>query len=278
MSLKFKNLNKESKDVQEFLYKHTGIYLDTISKQSMIKNRLSSLCGELCFKDATNVEDILQIAASNANAMQLFINAFTTNKTDFFREIIHFQDLIDRALPELFRNQFKVKIYCSASSTGEEPYSIAASSRYVQDFLNATCNVEITASDIDTSVLQVAKNGIYEFDKNIKFPNWFQLDKYFNKLGNHKIQAKDELKNMIRFMQLNLFDHKYPFQPNEFDIIFCRNVLIYFTTKDQERILAQLFKHLKIGGTLYIGHAEEPLGLKSKLERLGNKTYIKVKH
>lgn len=108
------------------------------------------------------------------------------------------------------------------------------------------------------------------------------MDKYFDTLqvfanGTKTIRAKSTLKKMIKFFQLNLHDTTYPFRQDEFDIIFCRNVLIYFQPKEQEAILQRLLRTLKPNGTLYIGHADDILGLKDKVERLGNKTYIKIR-
>ena len=108
------------------------------------------------------------------------------------------------------------------------------------------------------------------------------MEKYFETIGENpngtlQIRAKQELKSILKFQNLNLFDEKYPFNKNDFDIIFCRNILIYFKIEDQEKILKHLFTHLKMGGVLYLGHAEDLLGLKDKVERLGNKTYIKIK-
>lgn len=276
------DVSKSFKHIQEYLYSITGIYLDNNSKQTMVKNRLDSLRQNQIFSQASNINDIITIAMRSPQAKQLFINAFTTNKTDFFRENIHFQDMLDRALPQLFQTQFSTKIYCVASSTGEEPYSIAATALYAQETCKSSSEVMIYASDIDTDVLQVAKEGIFNFNPQLNIPEWFCMEKYFhilqnNSNGTKQIQAKKEIKNIIKFLPLNLFDSTYPFAKNEFDIIFCRNVLIYFKVEDQEKILKHLFYHLKIGGAFYIGHAEDLIGLKDKVERLGNKTYIKIK-
>lgn len=275
------DINKAFREIQAYLYKITGIHLDN-SKQTMVRNRLDTLRQYHVFDRITSASELIDLTNKNAQAKQLFINAFTTNQTDFFREKVHFQDMLDRVLPALFKNQFNIKIYCVASSTGEEPYSIAATVLYAREIYNSSCQVEIYASDIDTKVLQEAKDGIFTLNPNLNLPGWVQMDKYFDTLqilpnGSKKIRAKNELKNMIKFFTLNLFETSYPFHQNEFDIIFCRNVLIYFKPPDQEAILGRLFKHLKMYGTLYIGHAEDVLGLKDKIERLGNKTYVKTR-
>lgn len=268
--------------IQSYLYELTGIHLENNSKQTMMKNRLDSLTRNPIFSHAQSVQDILDIASQNTQARQLFINAFTTNKTDFFREKVHFQDMLDRAMPQLFNSHFRIKIYCAASSTGEEPYSIAATALYAKEIYRSSSDIEIIATDIDTKVLQLAKDGIFTFNPKLHLPNWVNMEKYFDTIaenpnGTLQIQAKPELKSMLKFQNLNLFDEKYPFGKNDFDIIFCRNILIYFKIADQEKILHKLFALLKMGGTFYLGHAEDLLGLKDKVERLGNKTYIKIK-
>ena len=273
---------KSFRKIQSYLYELTGIHLENNSKQTMMKNRLDSLTRNPIFSHAQSVQDILDIASQNAQARQLFINAFTTNKTDFFREKVHFQDMLDRAMPQLFNSHFRIKIYCAASSTGEEPYSIAATALYAKEIYRSSSDIEIIATDIDTKVLQLAKEGIFTFNPKLHLPNWVNMEKYFDTIaqnpnGTLQIQAKPELKSMLKFQNLNLFDEKYPFGKNDFDIIFCRNILIYFKIADQEKILHKLFAHLKMGGTFYLGHAEDLLGLKDKVERLGNKTYIKIK-
>lgn len=273
---------KSFRKIQSYLYELTGIHLENNSKQTMMKNRLDSLTRNPIFSHAQSVQDILDIASQNTQARQLFINAFTTNKTDFFREKVHFQDMLDRAMPQLFNSHFRIKIYCAASSTGEEPYSIAATALYAKEIYRSSSDIEIIATDIDTKVLQLAKDGIFTFNPKLHLPNWVNMEKYFDTIaqnpnGTLQIQAKPELKSMLKFQNLNLFDEKYPFGKNDFDIIFCRNILIYFKIADQEKILHKLFALLKMGGTFYLGHAEDLLGLKDKVERLGNKTYIKIK-
>ena len=273
---------KSFRKIQSYLYELTGIHLENNSKQTMMKNRLDSLTRNPIFSHAQSVQDILDIASQNTQARQLFINAFTTNKTDFFREKVHFQDMLDRAMPQLFNSHFRIKIYCAASSTGEEPYSIATTALYAKEIYRSSSDIEIIATDIDTKVLQLAKEGIFTFNPKLHLPNWVNMEKYFDTIaenpnGTLQIQAKPELKSMLKFQNLNLFDEKYPFGKNDFDIIFCRNILIYFKIADQEKILHKLFALLKMGGTFYLGHAEDLLGLKDKVERLGNKTYIKIK-
>lgn len=263
--------------VKSILYSLTGITL-TENKDIMINNRLDKLKRNT--KYTGNIEDLLDLIEEGKYTTE-FINTFTTNKTHFFREDFHFVDLKDRVLPEFIKNRQSINMYCSAASTGEEPYSMAITVKEVDPSLQAN----IMATDIDTDVLQQAANGIYRFQKSSKeFPEWIKPQKYFkrriqkNLVGDEiLIKANDDLKKMITFAQMNLNDEQYPFEKNHFDVVFCRNVLIYFSVEDQNKILKKLFSLLKIGGTLYIGHSENPHDLINYSRRVGQNIFVKIK-
>jgi chemotaxis protein methyltransferase CheR len=172
-------------------------------------------------------------------------------------------------------------MYCSAASTGEEPYSMAMTVKECDPYMKAN----IIATDIDTEVLQQAANGIYRFQKSSKeFPEWIKPQKYFKRRiqkglagDDILIKVNDDLKQMITFGQMYLNDATYPFAEHQFDVVFCRNVLIYFSVEDQNAILKKLFKHLKIGGTLYIGHSENPHDLIHYVKRVGQNIFVKIR-
>jgi chemotaxis protein methyltransferase CheR len=259
-------------DVKKILYDLTGITLTT-NKDLMINNRLEKLLRNTDYK--YDIQTLIN-KIKQGDFTTEFINTFTTNKTHFFREEFHFIDLKNRVLA----NQDNIKILCSAASTGEEPYSIAMTLK--ESKYNTTSSV--IATDIDTAVLQSAANGIYKFQKSSKeFPSWLNIKKYFKKkdikgISNDiLIKANNDIKNLITFAQMNLNDITYPFEDNEFDVIFCRNVLIYFSLEDQKIILKKLFRHLKIGGTLYLGHSESPQNLINYCDKLGQNIFIKQK-
>jgi chemotaxis protein methyltransferase CheR len=181
------------------------------------------------------------------------------------------------------KNNKEIKIYCSASSTGEESYSIAMTLLQTQKDLHiSTANISLLSTDIDTDVLAKAKDGIYLYEptKNT-IPDWIPIQNYFkrrvtqDKPNSFLIKAKDEIKRIMKFDTMNLSSSHYPFDDNEFDVIFCRNVLIYFTMDDQNSILKKLFKKLKLGGTLYLGHSENPLDLYPFVTRVGHNAFIK---
>ncbi|MGB1227100.1 MAG: CheR family methyltransferase [Poseidonibacter sp.] len=267
--------------VKKLLYGLTGITLAD-NKDIMISNRIEKLKRHSNFNG--DIMELLQLIEEGSYVTE-FINSFTTNKTHFFREDFHFLDLKNRALPQLAKSGEKISMYCSASSTGEEPYSMVMTLLEAQEELGRTLNASVIATDIDTNVLQYAANGVYRYSKSSKeFPSWIKPPKYFKRrvqknLSGEEIliKVKDELKKMLSFQVMNLNDSSYPFSKNQFDIIFCRNVLIYFSSEDQNKILKKLFSHLKIGGTLYLGHSENPQDLVDYVTRVGQNIFIKEK-
>jgi chemotaxis protein methyltransferase CheR len=249
--------------VKKLLYSLTGITLAD-NKDIMISNRIDKLKRNCNYNG--DIVDLLK-SIEQGNHLTEFIN------------------LKDRLLPVFANSGDKIQMYCSASSTGEEPYSMAMSVFEARNELNKNISASIIATDIDTSVLEYAANGIYRFSKSSKeFPSWIKPQKYFKRrvqknLAGEEVLIKvnDELKKMIIFQVMNLNDNSYPFSNNQFDVIFCRNVLIYFSSEDQNKILKKLFKHLKIGGTLYLGHSENPQDLVHYVKRVGQNIFVKEK-
>jgi chemotaxis protein methyltransferase CheR len=261
-------------------YAHSGIALGA-NKDVMISNRLDKL------KRSLNHDDIDAIlsAIERGEHLETFISALTTNKTNFFRESFHFDDLKDRVVKQAIETNQGLKIYCSAASTGEEPYSILMSVEHSKEqYGNPNLNYSLIATDIDLDVLKHASDGIYEWNKNADdFPEWIKPTHFFkrkehpSKEKDYLIKVKENLMRKVRFDHMNLMSSAYPFKQEEFDVVFCRNVLIYFNQDDQNAILKKLFKTLKVGGTLYLGHSESPLGLSPYVERYGQNIFVKTK-
>lgn len=262
---------------RNLIYELAGINLQQ-NKDSIIKNRLDKLvrdCAIINFNDFFN-------NVKTGLFRQEFINAFTTNKTDFFREIFHFRDMMDRILPKRIHDGSPIKVYCSASSSGEEPYSIASTLLWAKEIYRSSTPVSVLASDIDTNMLKAVQSGEYIVDIRLNpLPKWIDLHLFFNieKISEYEVslKAKANVKSILTLKQLNLFSKQYLLPKNEYDIIFCRNVLIYFKIEDQQEILRKLFELLKIGGTLYLGHSESILDLASKVDRLGQNIFVKRK-
>lgn len=265
---------------RQLAYTHTGITLGA-NKDVMIANRLDKLKRNL---DHHDIDTILTSIERGEN-IETFISALTTNKTNFFRESFHFDDLKERVVKQAIEKGSGLKIYCSATSTGEEPYSILMTIEQAkEEYRGSMLNYSLIATDIDKDVLEHASQGIYEWEKNADdFPDWVKPSDYFKrrshpkKDGDYLIKVKDTLRRKVVFDTMNLMSPVYPFKNDEFDVIFCRNVLIYFNQDDQNSILKKLFRSLKIGGTLYIGHSENALELNPYLERCGQNIFIKTK-
>jgi len=271
---------KQLDRTRKLAYTHTGIILAQ-NKDIMIANRLDKL------KRLVSCDDIDEVLISieKGQNLNVFISSFTTNKTNFFRESFHFEDLQNRVAKEAIEMSKNLKIYCSAASTGEEPYSILMTLQEAKErFESVFFNYSLLATDIDRQVLQHATDGVYEWDKNFNdFPSWLNPSKHFKRRehptrdGDYLIKIKESISKNVKFQHMNLMSPKYPFQSAEFDVVFCRNVLIYFNQQDQNSILKKLFATLRVGGTLYLGHSESPLDLSSCVERCGQNIFIKTK-
>lgn len=265
---------------RQLAYLHSGIALSD-NKDIMIGNRLDKLKRAL---QQENVDTVLT-AIEKGDHIEAFISAFTTNKTHFFREDFHFEDLRYRVVKQAIDNGKGLKIYCSAASTGEEPYSILMTLENSKQLYTAPyLNYSLLATDIDTNVLAHCGRGIYEWNKiEGDFPDWIKPSEYFmrrthpEKDGEYLVKIKEALGRKVKFEQFNLMSNPYPFKSSEFDVVFCRNVLIYFNQDDQNSILKKLFATLRIGGTLYLGHSESPLALAPYVERCGQNIFIKMK-
>ncbi|MDC8444574.1 MAG: chemotaxis protein CheR [Nitrosomonas sp.] len=236
--------------VKKLIYNRAGISLSP-SKQNMVYSRLAKRLRANGYSSFKHYLDSLE--SPDSHEWEAFTNALTTNLTSFFREQHHFPILERHA--EQRRNAGKIHLWCSASSTGEEPYSMAIS--MAQAFNTLTPPVHILATDLDTHVLAKAKAGIYSIEKLEKLPKE-KLRKFFLKgKGIHAGYAmvRPELRNMVTFRQLNLLDNGWPVR-GPFDAIFCRNVMIYFDKQTQYKILQKFAPLLAPNGLLFAGHSE----------------------
>lgn len=236
--------------IKKLIYKHAGISLSS-SKQNMVYSRLARRLRANGLNSFSEYLNFLE--RGNPEEWEAFTNALTTNLTAFFREQHHFPILEKHV--EQRKNQKKIQLWCSASSTGEEPYSMAMA--MVQAFKTLTPPVHILATDLDTNVLAKAQLGIYSLDKLEKIPKE-KLRQFFLKgKGHHagSARVRPELRNMITFRQLNLLDESWPIR-GPFDAIFCRNVMIYFDKPTQYQILKKFVPLLAPDGLLFAGHSE----------------------
>lgn len=204
-----------------------------------------------------------------------FLNACTTNVTELFREPHHFEMLTSRALPEALRRsrERKIRIWSAGCSTGEEPYSIAISLQ--EAGLVNGYDVKVLATDIDSDVLAHAERGVYNADKVSKLKP--AQRRYFQRGVAEKsnmARVRPDLKSLIRFRQLNLMG-EWPMS-GRFDVIFCRNVVIYFDTPTRERLVRRFASLLHPGGYLFMGHSESLTGgSTTELQPCGKTAYRK---
>ena len=235
--------------IRQLIHKEAGIALNP-SKKDMVYGRLVRRIRELKLPTFAAYIDFLQSLAGKREFEQ-FVNALTTNLTFFFREEHHFQML--SAHLKTLAGKGEVAIWCAAASSGEEPYSIAMSA--LEAFpLGSKPPIHIIATDLDTSMLEVGRKGIYSEDKIAKLPAGY-AGKYFDKLPDGSYQAKSTLRDMIQFSRLNLIDSNWGMR-KQFDAIFCRNVMIYFDRDTQFAVLKKFHPLIKPHGLLFVGHSE----------------------
>jgi len=241
--------NADFDHVQNLIYQRAGISLHD-GKHAMVYSRLSRRLretGHQSFK-----EYLSWLESTDGPEWQEFINALTTNLTSFFREQHHFDILADHLKAKSASTPWK--IWCSAASTGEEPYSIAMTAC---DVLGSQRGFELTASDIDSKVLATAAQGTYRLE-SMKGVDSGRLQRYFLRgKGENSglVRVKVELRQAIDFQIVNLISDDWPFR-EQFDVVFCRNVMIYFDAVTQRQVLERIHRVMKPGGLLFVGHAE----------------------
>ena len=204
-----------------------------------------------------------------------FINAITTNLTSFFRESHHFDYLADSVVPNLCQRQNKINVWSAGCSTGEEPYSIAMT--LLENILPGK-SASILATDLDSNVVAKASSGIYPANRIDGIPQ-HKVKKWFKK-GRRKqegyVKVSPDLRKIIEFNQLNLMN-SWP-MTEKFDIIFCRNVVIYFSKETQKVLFDRYAELLVDGGHLFIGHSENIFKVSDRFDRIGpNSVYHKIK-
>ena len=235
--------------VQALIYKRAGISLHD-GKHAMVYSRLSRRLrdtGYQSFKDY-----LAWLESTDGPEWQECINALTTNLTSFFRERHHFEIFADLLKSKPATPHWRV--WCSAASTGEEPYSIVMTAL---DALGPRANFSLMASDIDSKVLATASNGVYRLE-SLKGVDAQQTQKYFLRgkgANSGMVRVKPELRQKIEFLMVNLIRDDWPFK-EPFDAVFCRNVMIYFDAQTQRSVLERIHRVMKPGALLFVGHAE----------------------
>lgn len=246
--------DKDFKFICQYVYNVAGIVLND-SKRQMVYRRLTRIVRD---RGINSFHEYCRLLKKNPEEEEdYFINAITTNLTSFFRENHHFEYLANVELPRLVEQNSneRIRIWSSACSTGEEPYSIAITLHKALKQYIGRWNIKVLATDIDSNVLAKAKLGVFH-DKDDLLS---QRDKecYFKKgtgKNKDKVKANEKLNALLTFKQLNLLND-WPME-GLFDVIFCRNVVIYFDKSTQQELFLRYYEQLKPGGLLILGHSE----------------------
>ncbi len=257
----------------ELIYEKAGIKLGE-GKQSLVDARLGKRMRKLGIKSFRDYLHLVEQDNSGDELVEL-LDAISTNTTHFFRESSHFERL--RTLLQTWEaaGQKRFRIWCAASSTGEEPYTIAMT---VREALRDVQDVRILATDISTKVLRLASQGVYTRQQVSSIPAAL-VSKYFQRHQTHHLDephfaANDELRSLLTFARLNLATPPYAMK-GPFDVIMCRNVMIYFDNVIRAGLLAQCERLLRPGGYLIVGHAESLSGMLTSLQRIEPSVYAK---
>lgn len=262
------------------IFKLAGIRLSD-SKTALVYSRVSRLLRQYHFKDFDEYCSCL--SQGDPQIEHDFINAITTNYTAFMREAHHFEYLKNVILPMIIKRNTqskRLRIWSAGCSTGEEPYSI---SLILHDFLPELkeWDVKILATDIDSEVLEIAKRGIYKDNDITQLPDYYskRINQYFTMSADSKSgTVREQLKKFVHFKQFNLMcNDDWPMQ-GPFDIIFCRNVIIYFDREAQNYIIDHLTHLLSQNGFLILGHSESVHSLnQNKLKYVDRTIYQRIK-
>jgi len=235
--------------IQSLIYQRAGINLHD-GKHAMVYSRLSRRLRETGHASFHDYLGWLQ--NHDGPEWQEFVNALTTNLTSFFREHHHFEILAKYLKTRSVTGGWR--IWCNAASTGEEPYSIAMT---VMESLQARTAFQLVASDIDSKVLASAEKGVYRLE-SLKNVGEERLQRFFLRgtgANEGMVRVKPELRQAVQFVNVNLIKDGWPFQ-EPFDVVFCRNVMIYFDGTTQRQVLQRIHRTMKPGGLLFAGHSE----------------------
>lgn len=258
--------------IRRFVTAHTGIVLPDI-KKNMVYGRLSKHIRKQ-FKG--NFDDFCDAVENGDSEVQdILVNAITTNLTAFFRERHHFDFLSNTVLPELYKKNHltkRIRIWSAGCSTGEEAYSLAIC---LYEFFKdkPDWDVRVLATDLDANVLQAAKSGVYDIERL----NQLELKekKMWFKRGTgdrqNLIKVKTDIQTKVAFKRLNLL-HQWPMS-GPFDVVFCRNVIIYFDKETQAVLFKRFAEIMRPGGYLFIGHSETLFNVNDQFTPLGKTIY-----
>lgn len=262
--------------LRELIHAHTGIALSD-HKRALMCSRLAKRLRFLNLSSYAEYFDHLTQTDAEGHELREMINAITTNKTDFFRESHHFDYLASNVFPalKLAKNR-RLRLWSAGTSTGEEAYTLAITLQESFGGLMNEWDIRILATDIDSRVLEAAKSGVYTQEQLQQVPEELRKRYFLKGLGeNHgRVHVKPLLQKDISFRLLNLIDRHWPMH-GPFDVIFCRNVMIYFSRTSQQELFERFARYLRPGGYLMLGHAEFIHGLEEIYSAVGHSIYMR---
>ncbi len=260
--------------IRDYIYEKAGIWFAE-NKKYLIESRLSKRMGELGI--ASYKDYFYRVKYdSTQKEFEALMNVVTTNETSFFRNPPQLKAFSDEVLPLVMKQKAeagngnkKIKIWSAGCSTGEEPYTIGIILLEAMKS-HPGWRVEILANDISQNVLYAARKGVYQ-EVTLRTTDPKIIDRYFIKEGKF-FRIKDEVKRIVKFNHVNLNDTRQVSSISDCDMIFCRNVMIYFSDEIKKSLVKQFYKSLRPGGYLFIGHSESLHGISKsfKLEYLKN--------
>jgi len=262
--------NEEFDKLSRFIFKESGIKMPPV-KRVMLQSRLQKRLREL---NMTNFKEYCEYVFSREglnNEIIHMLDVVSTNKTDFFREPVHFEFLQDVVLPEFVGQRSlgrTIKVWSAGCSSGEEPYTIAI---VLAEFAeqNLGFDFSILGTDISTQILQKAIDAVYKDDRVAIIPLELKRKHLLRSKdrNNPSVKIGPHLRKKVRFGRLNFMDSQYEISET-FDVVFCRNVLIYFDRETQERVIAKLCEKLRVGGYFFLGHSESIMNMNLPLKQI----------
>jgi len=261
--------DKQFRTISDLVYRHCGINLKD-GKEALVKARLMKRFRAIGMDSVGSYLELIESKAGDHELDQM-IDAMTTNKTSFFREIEHFRYLRETVLPQF--KEPRMRFWSAACSSGEEPYSLAMLLREHLSDIDRR-DVLILATDISRRMLEKGAKALYSEDTLKDLPSSY-LQKYFVKSRNAACvyQVADNVRTMVRLARLNLMD-SWPMK-GPFHVIFCRNVMIYFDRATQQQLINRFWELLEPGGYLFVGHSEGLSAITHKFKYLRPATYRK---
>ncbi len=265
-----KMTNDDFNRLSEFIFIQSGIKMPPV-KKIMLQSRLQKRLRELKILSYKEYADYVFSPEGQKKEIIHMFDVVSTNKTDFFREPVHFDFLNDTVLINFINDQrlnYNLKVWSAGCSSGEEPYTIAIT---LNEFKNKNPKFDytITGTDISTQILQNAAFAVYKEERIANIPLEIKK-KYFLKSKEKEkktVRVVKTLRDKVNYQRLNFMDNTYNIA-EVFDVVFCRNVLIYFDRETQEQVIGKLCNKLKSGGYLFIGHSESIMAMNLPLEQI----------